>query len=298
MTLRRVLVATDLSEFADEALRQAHELASTDKVALAVCHIVPREVFVHPLFPQRGSDEVLNVPEARKRVADAVAERVRQVTGRTTGTFETFIEEGSPSAGIVRVAEDWKTDRIVVGSFGATGIARMLIGNMAMSVARYAHCPVLVARARPGTGKIVVGTDFSDPALPALAAAAEEAKRTHGRVTAVHSVELPGISTDVFGGALGDYSVQLADFQRANEEAAQKSLDAALAGAGIDGDTQVTVGPAAANLVRIAEHMRADLIVVGTRGRTGMRRMLLGSVAEAVVRAAPCSVLVVRLHAN
>jgi len=295
MTLRRVLVGTDLSEFADEALRQAHELASTDKIALGVCHVVPREVFIHPLFPQTSRDEALELPELRERVAEAVAARVRLVTGRPAGSFEIFIEEGSPSEGIVRVAEDWKADRIVVGSFGATGIVRMLIGNVALSVARYAHCPVLVARARPGTGKIVVGTDFSDPALPALAAAADEAHRTSGRVTVIHSVELPGISTDVFGGALGDYSAQLAAYQRANEEAAERSLGKALAGAGIEADRQVAVGPAAANIVRLAEDLRADLIVVGTRGRTGLRRMVLGSVAEAVVRSAPCSVLVVRL---
>ncbi len=296
MTLRRVLAATDLSEPADEALRQAHELASAAKATLAVCHVLPAEVFVHPLFPQRSRDEALEPPAGRERVAQVVAERVRRVTGRKDGSFDVRIEQGPAAAGIVRIAEEWKAERLFVGSYGATGVVRMLLGSVALSVARHAHCPVQVARARTKSGTIVVGTDFSDPALPAVGAAADEARRTGGRVTIVHSLELPLVAVDMFGGALGDGSAQLAEYRRVQEDSARTALAAALAGARIDGEREVALGPAAANLVRVAEELRADLIVVGTRGRTGLRRMLLGSVAEAVVRTAPCSVLVVRLH--
>lgn len=296
MTIRRVLAATDLSDPADEAVRQAHGLASDGGIALGICHVVPEEILMHPLFPQEARETALKLPEAREKVAEAVAERVCKLTGRKKGSFELLIEEGSPSAGIVRAAEGWRADRIVVGSYGKTGVVRMLLGSVALSVARHAHCPVQVARAKAGTGRIVVGTDFSDPALPAVAAAAVEARRTRGEVTIVHSVDLPVVPTDMFGGALGDWSANLADHQRSVEAAAMEGLSAALADGGIDGEKQVLFGPAAANILRVAEETRADLIVVGTRGRTGLRRMLLGSVAEAVVRAAPCSVLVVRLH--
>jgi len=290
-----VLAATDLSDPADEALRQAHELVIREGGSLAVCHVAPSEVFIHPLFPERSREEAFATPEWKSRVADLVAARVQRATGRVRGSFEILAEVGSPAAEIVRGAEDWKAERIVVGSHGSAGLARVLVGGVALSVARHAHCPVLIARARAGTRRIVVGTDFSDPALPAVAAAAAESARTGAKVTIVHALEIPVIPTDIFSGAAGHWPAEMAGYQRAREEAAMEGLEAALATAGIDGDRKVVAGSAGPSLVRVAEDVRADLVVVGTRGRTGLRRMLLGSVAEAVVRAAHCSVLVVRL---
>lgn len=74
-------------------------------------------------------------------------------------------------------------------------------------------------------------------------------------------------------------------------------LASALSRYGIDGDRFVAFGPAAPAILRHAEQIQAQLIVVGTVGRTGLPRLLLGSVTEIVVRAAGCSVLVVRLSA-
>jgi nucleotide-binding universal stress UspA family protein len=65
---------------------------------------------------------------------------------------------------------------------------------------------------------------------------------------------------------------------------------------GIEGQIRVAHGPADKALIQIAAELQADLLVVGTVGRTGFRRVLLGSVAEAVARHAPCSVLIVRQH--
>jgi nucleotide-binding universal stress UspA family protein len=78
------------------------------------------------------------------------------------------------------------------------------------------------------------------------------------------------------------------------ESVAQKRLEEALKQAHITAETLVTVGAAASAIIEIASEEKAQLIVVGTVGRTGLRRALLGSVAEAVAKGAPCSVLVVR----
>jgi nucleotide-binding universal stress UspA family protein len=80
------------------------------------------------------------------------------------------------------------------------------------------------------------------------------------------------------------------------ETVATERLEESLKQLNITGDTLVTNGPAGTALIEIASEWNADLIVVGTVGRTGLRRALLGSVAETVAKQAPCSVLIVRLH--
>jgi len=79
------------------------------------------------------------------------------------------------------------------------------------------------------------------------------------------------------------------------QTAAQGRLQDALIRLGIDGEAIAKVGPAAQTIVDLAASASAELVVVGTRGRTGLARLTLGSTAEAVLRSAPCSVLVVRL---
>ena len=80
------------------------------------------------------------------------------------------------------------------------------------------------------------------------------------------------------------------------ESAARERLDDALNELDVKGQTRVTQGPAGVALIEIASLLKTSLIVVGTLGRTGLRRALLGSVAETVATGAPCSVLIVRLH--
>jgi len=158
---------------------------------------------------------------------------------------------------------------------------------------RFAHCPVLVVRPKTGSKRIVAGTDFSDPALPAFQAACDEARRIDRWVTLVHSVELPVLPVEGFGptgaGAWGTALDEL-------EADATRRLKATVEACGVQGNYRITHERSAAALIRVAEECNADLLVVGTRGRTGIKRVLLGSVAEAVVRAAGCSVLVVRLR--
>src|SRR5205807_4795377 len=70
------------------------------------------------------------------------------------------------------------------------GAADALLGSVTDSVIRHAHCPVLITRPGKRTGRILMGTDFSDPSLPALRAAADEAARVGGELTVVHSLDL------------------------------------------------------------------------------------------------------------
>lgn len=151
----RVLVATDLSEPADEALRQAATLAGIDG-ALAALHVLPSLQSLSALFPQRQTPETLKVGQIIARAADAVRERVAGFAGRDA---EIFVEQGTPYAEIVRRAEAWKADIVVVGSHGQSGLERVF-GGVAERVVRYAHCRVLVARKTSAHGWVLAATDY------------------------------------------------------------------------------------------------------------------------------------------
>lgn len=290
----RILVATDLSEAADLALREAHDRVG-ESGALMVCYARPKWPSPHPLAPASDSAEVRRLSDLDQRVREAVVMRVSACTGRRPDQFLVAVDDEEPYAAIVKRAEEWGAGLVIVGYRGASGLTRMLLGGVAERVVRLAHCPVLVVRPNSGTRRIVVGTDFSDPAMPAIEAAFDEARRIDGRVTVVHSLDVRWLPTDGLG--VPDSAATALQLDELEADAAER-LDEVIRSRHVPAARRVMrEGPATA-LLRAAEELEADLVVVGTRGRTGLSRVLLGSVAEAVVRSAGCSVLVVRLHAG
>lgn len=296
-TFRRLFVAIDFSLDSDEALRQAHERAESTGAQLAVCHISPNHLRSDLLFPHISRVAALRVPLELSQFARTVSTRVLEITGRIEGEFELIVDDGTPQALILSHAEEWKADLIYMGSHGETSAADALLGSITNSVLRHAHCPVQVVRPGKTTRRIIVGTDFSDPALIAVMAAAKEAARVSAKLTVVHSLDLIWTPASYPAIAFGGAPIEMSAEQIKSLEAiAQTRLEENLDQSHIAAETLVTVGPAGSALIEIASEKKAQLIVVGTVGRTGLRRALLGSVAEAVAKGAPCSVLVVRNH--
>jgi nucleotide-binding universal stress UspA family protein len=298
----KVLVATDLSEAADEAIRQGHTRARASGGELVVCHVVPDLLRNDPLFPQRTVEQTARALQVEQQAAQAVEQRVADLTGARPapergpqGTFRVLVATGAPDAAIVRAADEVEATLVVVASRGATGLDRLLLGSVAERVVRYAHCAVMVARPHERTGKVLAATDFSDPALPAVAAAAEEARIRAARLTLLHCVDvLPSPSVGwgaPFGASVVVPPPSLVDEVR---RGAEEALRGTLERFGAEGDTLATVGHAASSILDAARSLPAELVVVATRGRTGLARMVLGSVAERVISLAPCSVLAVR----
>ncbi len=288
-----VLVATDLSDAADEAIRAGHELADAGK-KLVVCHIVHEILRASPLFPQAVQADMEAVIHAESRAAAAVEDRVKALTGRTTD-FEIRIESGAADSAILRVAEDVKATLVVTASRGLSGIVRLLLGSIAERIIRYAHCPVLIARPYKKTNKILVATDLSDPSLPAVELAAEMARKNSAELTVLYCLDVmpsPAMGLTVpFGGVPIIPPPELIEQMRTGAQSALASIIERFA---VKAETRVVEGDAAAMILRTAEKMEADLVVVATHGRTGLARLALGSVAEKVVRGARSSVLVAR----
>jgi nucleotide-binding universal stress UspA family protein len=160
---------------------------------------------------------------------------------------------------------------------------------------------------------VLVPTDLSDPANHALGCALEEATLHRAKVTLLHVLS-PGAATDVYyvtgapapgpqagfdpiaGGRLAGYLTSEPTVVRRdpNEEALTRLRDLMPGTFRGEWNAEVAAGQPADTIIRIAEERDADLIVMGTHGRTGLQHVLLGSVAEKVVRLAPCPVLTVR----
>jgi universal stress protein A len=136
--------------------------------------------------------------------------------------------------------------------------------------------------------RILVPTDFSPVGEHAVNYAYELAKTLHADIQLLHVVE-PVVD-------VGTVSLELNTMSQIERNAHSKleQTRMARAGAGTSVECLVEVGQAASEVIRAADRVHADIIVMGTHGRRGLRRALLGSVAESVLRSAPCPVLVVR----
>lgn len=139
--------------------------------------------------------------------------------------------------------------------------------------------------------RIVAATDFSKGSRAALKYADMLRRQTGATLHVLHVVEDPtitGMWPDVYLAELPDLRAELVAHARTTLRAETRTLRVPRV------TTEVAVGPTAQVIAAMAEHHRADLIVMGTHGRTGLSHVLLGSVAERVVRLAPCPVLTVR----
>jgi nucleotide-binding universal stress UspA family protein len=221
-------------------------------------------------------------------------ERVGELTGRSPEAFMPIVVEGTPHSAIVDQAEKLAASLIVVGGHGHGARDDVTLGSVAERVLRYAHCAVLVARdSKPGA-RILVATDLSDPSVPALAEAAREAARSGSEVTALHCFETV---TPIAGPEYGVVFAPVLPPELAAEARndARARLDQAAQQVGLRAELRVADGAPAATIVKAAQTLDAGLLVIGTHGRTGLRRVVLGSVAETIARTATCSLLVVRL---
>lgn len=292
---RAVFCATDLSADEDETIAQGDALAKLHQARLIVFHAIAHGLQSAPLFPQAALADNRAFVALERRVLEAVAARTCAVTGRAATDFEVQVGFGSAHSAIVEHAERLKADVIVVGGRGASPAIRAVLGAVAERVVRHAHCAVWVARPGPRAGPVLIASDFSDPSFPAVEAGVEHARRCGAAVVAVHALSLadPARGGDPSDAAWQVWSPQ--ELQQLRDDAAAK-LTTALTRFGAAGEAVVDDRFPAEAILDEAHERKARVICLATRGRTGLPRVLLGSVAEDVVRRAACSVLAVRLH--
>jgi len=296
LTPSRIVVATDLSAAADDALRVAHARAIASGAKLAVVHVVPHRLGFHPLFPQLSQPEAEAMVAAEGQAAQQVSQHVEAVLGSGAEAVDVHVDFGEPYVGVLRLAERLEAQLLVVGARGASDVPRMLFGSVAERIVRHAHCQVLVTRSNSTDGPIVAATDLSDPGAKAVAIAVDEAKHRSARLLLVHDLDIWPGGVFLGLGPLGPVppAPDIETMHRV-QQAAEEMLRSLLEGLDGQGEVRVTTeGRAGAAIVRLADEVGASLVIVGAHGRSGLARLALGSVAEWVVRHAHCSVLAVR----
>jgi nucleotide-binding universal stress UspA family protein len=288
----RILVATDLSDPGAEAVRQADAYARRVGGTFGVCHVLP-SLGIHMLFPQRYASEASGESELETRARAFVTESVASVTRRPS--FEVLVERGTAYAEIVRCAEAWRATVLFVGSHGRTGSAGGRLGGVAEKVVQTAHCPVLIARPVSRPGLVVCATDLSEPSLPAVEAAVTEARLRGAKLLVLHVID-QGAPLASVGPSEGITPLVLSPEMLGDlRTSARSQIEATLTKLDALAEISIVEGHAAPTILACLEHRQPELALVGARGRTRLARVILGSVAESVVREASASVLVVRL---
>lgn len=281
-----IFAAVRLDESGTEVLRQSVELAGHYKVKLYICHVLHDLLSVRPLFPQVHLENAVQFAEFEATARSALFARAAAFTNIEREGYELLIEYGTEHSAILRAAERVDAGLIVVGH----GSQEHSLSGVSERIVRYAHCPVLIAR-REIEGCVLAGTDFSDPATPAVEAAVSEAQRRRRDLNIIHAVDIAPFILPPDGMTTMMYPIE---FPGELRRALQERLDSCVAKASAKGGI-LADGAADSAILEATVSLPADLVVVGTHGRTGLRRLALGSIAESIVKEARCSVLVVRL---
>lgn len=288
--MSNVLLGTDFSVSADAALVQAANLAARTGGEVVVTHVRPHKDAIPPMLLEAYETSGIEATEA---IAQALDERCETIRAKGARANQTILI-GDPPAALAEYAASIGADLIVVGSLGKTGLERLLLGSVAERTVRYARTPVLIARADTGAAhgyrSIVVATDFSETADAALDMACEVAT-DDGRVELFH-VMMPA---QAIGVGFGTGPISPATTQKLQEWAdeAARARIARHRSERVRLEFSSTLGPIAGSILDKLDERAFDLVVLGSHGRTGFKRLLLGSVAEKVIRHAPCSALVV-----
>jgi len=301
MPSRKIVVGIDLSPHSDVAIGHAIDLARAEggELVFALVDAVPE--VPEPSIPPSAMAAAQAYGErlAERLAADReqLAALVRTWSGRGIA-IEQRVADGFPDEQLPEIARELDARAIVVGSHGRTGLKRLLIGSVAERVVRLADTSVMVARGTAPIGgyhRLVVGTDFGDTSAVALDRALGVAA-PRARIDVVHCWQMsPLIAPPDAPAMIPTYDRirvdMIGELQRDGEALVTR---AKARRTDVDLKFVLLERPAAHALDDYARDHRADLLVVGSHGRRGMRRFLVGSVAEVAVRHAPCTTLVVR----
>ncbi|MDZ7343653.1 MAG: universal stress protein [candidate division KSB1 bacterium] len=296
--LHRILFPTDFSHCANQALAHALYLAKQYKAELHLLH-------VHVLYeddPHHPGHHFPDHQEIQARLqalaATQMASDVAAYGGNDLKITQAQRRGISTAPAILEYAQEHDIDLIVMGTHGRRGLGHLLLGSVAEETVRLATCPVLTIRERKEPmpietiRRILVPTDFSEHARQALRTAKEIAVSYHASLQLLHVIE-PVHYPAFYMAEKISYLDIVPDITAKASQALQKLIEQEV-GTEVEAERHVMPGRAAYDIVEFAKREASDLIVIATHGLTGLEHLLLGSVAEKVIRRAPCPVLTLK----
>jgi nucleotide-binding universal stress UspA family protein len=290
---KRIVCGSDFSPASDEALREAFAYAASG-ARVTFVHGIPLPLVAGLGAPVPMPADFFDEGALERHAMTRLRAQIGRVKEGAEKSADVEILFEDPSSAILRCAEERNADLVIVGSRGATGLRRMVLGSVAESVVRHAPVPVLVARPSPPTGVVLAATDLSDASRAALVAADGEAKRRGAKLTVLHCLDLAPEMMALGFAPLPPASPDDPNSRPARAKRAEEDVRSLLRALEVTGQVVVVPGSPRSAIPELAEQIRAELVVVGARGRGRLARLLLGSVAETVVRHVHCPVLTVR----
>jgi nucleotide-binding universal stress UspA family protein len=277
----KILALYDLSDPSKAALEWSIRFGERFHSELKVIHLLIRE---------EGA-------EMSRRIRDEIDKTVRTLTARggegRLNKLEINVSAGKTVPSLLGIIEKESPDLVVLGTHGRTGLDYVLLGSVAEKIARHSPSPVLTVRRSsvwpPKT--LLVPVDFADggeASEEALLLATQFCQSIPVRVELVHILSMPDLVTGFPESMAGRAPID----QEKMEKFAMGKLGEIIAmHPSLKMFPRVSIGPIADEICRIAKEARADVILIPTHGRSALGRLLLGSVAEHVIRYAPCHVL-------
>jgi len=298
----KILLAIDSSPLSEAVICEVEARpwpGGTEVCVLTVIDLFALTYSVGYLEPFIKSED-----HAARLLVQEVAERLARRDLQTTAQ----VVEGYPAASIVEEAEKYGADFAFVGSHGHGGFVRFLLGSVAKAVVDSAACSVEIVRhprdddehpdhhraGQPrGRMRILLATDGSEFSLSAARSIAERPwpDDTEFRIASVVERVIPAADPWYAAGAVAKRRNEVS---AKNCEEAVSAAEQIVAQTGFKTETAVLDGNPKKRIVEDATEWGAHLVVLGSHGRRGLTRYLLGSVSEAVAMRAPCSVEVIR----
>ncbi len=291
--LKRIIVGHDLGVGGEVALGSAMALANRCGAALRLVHVV------EPLDAYQRISHPLTSPYTLEEIAQKTGVRLQALVASPALArlqVEYEVRKGKPFVELITAGRAWLADLIVVG--GASRTEEPFLGGTSERILRKALVPVMVAKKLLSSEAktFLVPTDFSSCARKAAEEALMLAERFGGRVFFFHALDLAPSYTVAYAHELG-VSVPISPPSPEEIEPEWEAFLSGLPLEKLDWEKCTEEGQAATAIVHQAKHVQADIIVIGTHGRSGLPHMLLGSIAEKVVRTASCPVLTIRPEA-
>ncbi len=288
----KILIALDGSEASEVSIQEAMSRPWPEGTEFSLITAVDPYFFVRaPLL----------LAEAKQTTEENLTENAKKLSSAGWKTSTCVVME-NPRHAISKSATEWKADLILLGSRGRSTLQRLLIGSTAQSVLRHAHCSVEIVRAArnrpmgvPAGMKILIPTDGSEYAEKALKSVAGRPWPAGSRFKVIACPEFPVL--------IGNYPyldpelvTEMMKSSELHSSDAAKSSTATLQKSGFAVETEVTEPRESPvhGILAASDHWQADLIVMGSHGRRGFDRLVLGSVSESVAMHAHSSVEVVR----
>ncbi len=291
---KSILIATDFSEYSKVALDICIGASRCMKTKLYVLHTIEKlpHDYRHLLSSTTHADMKQKVEE--DAIAKIKAMIPEEIMGK--GDIIPMVRFGKPFLEIIQVAKEENVDLLVIGTHGMAGVDRFILGSVAERLVRKAGCPVMVIKGREYAGfkRIIVPIDFSDCSRKALEYAIATAKAHNSKLTILHVYEESFIEPYVNAANSEEEADKIMkEIEWANEtkyDEFLKTVDLR----GVEYDKLLIKGIPETEIVETAMEQQADLIVMGTHGRAGVKHILIGSTAEEVVRTVHCDIIILK----